>query len=256
MKARFAVVFSVFPLALQAGGCGGAPNGGACAVDPQCYVVSPAGQCSVDPGATCFDGQWQCSERGQLGSGCYPDGGIAPPPDAGTCPLATLSPPLACTGDATCTPYSGHCAFDAFTGQGECECGPPDARCRDGRLRPRLLRRRYCGLPSFTITCTGPGDTTCDQYVATCVATGESGTLLRLRGASRRTRRTTARARTTSSEARFRVNPRSLRRETRVRRETPSAPRPRGSGSSCTRRAPPADARPRALARAPGSPGQ
>ncbi|HEY8089868.1 MAG TPA: hypothetical protein VIF09_18535 [Polyangiaceae bacterium] len=176
MKAHFAVVLSIVPLALQAGGCGGAPNGGACTVDPQCYVVSPGGQCSVDPGATCFDGQWQCGSRGQLGSGCYPDGGIAPPPDAGSCPLATLSPPLACSDDTTCAPYSGHCAFDALTGQGECECGlaAPDAGTDACVLD---CYGDYCTLPSFTITCTGPGDTTtCAQYVAACVATGESVT--------------------------------------------------------------------------------
>ncbi len=146
MKARFAVVFFALPLAAWAGGCSGASGSGglSCPADPQCYVVSAGGECSVDLGATCPGGTWQCSADGKLGSGCYPDGGIVPPDDAGACPLAQLNPPLACNDDATCTPYGGHCVFDALNGPGTCVYGLSAAagrRCRLRRLRSRLLRR-------------------------------------------------------------------------------------------------------------------
>jgi hypothetical protein len=174
MKARFAVLFFALPLAAWVGGCSGAASGGglACPVDPQCYVVSTSGECSVDPGATCAGGAWQCSDDGKLGSGCYPDGGIVPPDDAGACPLAQLNPPLACNDDSTCTPYGGHCVFDALNGPGTCVCGPPQQdAAADSDACVVDCYGDYCALPSFTIACNGPNDTTtCAPYAAVCVA--------------------------------------------------------------------------------------
>jgi hypothetical protein len=175
MKARFAVVFFALPLAAWAGGCSGASGGGglSCPADPQCYVVSAAGECSVDLGATCSGSTWQCSANGKLGSGCYPDGGIVPPDDAGVCPLAQLNPPLACNDDSTCTPYGGHCVFDALNGPGTCVCGPPLQQDAGADSDACVLDcyGDYCGLPSFTVACNGPGDTTtCSQYAAVCAA--------------------------------------------------------------------------------------
>lgn len=179
MKARPAIALAFFalPVALWAAGCSGAAGGGgglSCPVDPQCYVVSGSGECSVDPQAVCSAGTWQCSAQGKLGSGCYPDGGIVPPPDdAGACPLDQLNPPLACNDDSTCAPYGGHCAFDALNGPGSCVCGPS---AQDAGADPDAdacvldCYGDYCGLPSFTLACSGPSDTTCAQYAAECVA--------------------------------------------------------------------------------------
>ncbi|HEY1697804.1 MAG TPA: hypothetical protein VGG39_36840 [Polyangiaceae bacterium] len=166
MKARYGLLCFTLPFALYAGGCSSAAGGSSCPVDPQCYVVSAGGECSVDPSAVCSAGTWACSAEGKLGSGCMPDGGIAPPPvDAGACPLASLDPPLACSSDATCAPYGGHCEYDAFTGAGSCACGASqqDACVLD-------CYGDVCLLPSFTLTCSGPNDTTCQQYDALCVA--------------------------------------------------------------------------------------
>jgi hypothetical protein len=175
MKTRFAVVFFALPLAAWAGGCSGASGGGglSCPADPQCYVVSATGECSVDLGATCSGSTWQCSANGKLGSGCYPDGGIVPPDDAGACPLAQLNPPLACNDDSTCTPYGGHCVFDALNGPGTCVCGSPVQQDAGADSDACVLDcyGDYCGLPSFTVACNGPGDTTtCSQYAASCAA--------------------------------------------------------------------------------------
>jgi hypothetical protein len=161
----------ILPFMLYAGGCGSASAGLGCPVDPQCYVVSASGECSADPNAVCSGGAWECSAEGHLGSGCLPDGGIVPPPvDAGVCQLATLEPPLACTDDSTCAPYGGHCEYDAFSGAGDCVCGAaePDACVLD-------CYGDICSLPSFTITCSGPGDATCSQYDAVCVSTTAGG---------------------------------------------------------------------------------
>lgn len=183
MKARLTMVFCAVPSILWAGGCSGAGGGGgglSCPTDPQCYVVSPEGECSVDPAATCSAGTWQCSDKGKLGSGCYPDGGIVPPDDAGSCPLATLNPPLACNDDSTCAPYGGHCVFDALNGPGSCVCGPALQENDAGADADACSVDCYgdhCLLPSFTVACNGPNDTTtCQPYVAVCIAapTGQS----------------------------------------------------------------------------------
>lgn len=177
MNYRIVAASFILPFMLYAGGCGGSSSDGlGCPVDPQCYVVSSSGECSADPAAICSGGSWQCSAEGKLGSGCMPDGGIAPPPpqDAGGCALATLDPPLACSDDATCLPYDGHCVFDALTGAGSCVCGLPVA---DAGTDSCVLdcNGDVCLLPSFTITCSGPGDTTCAQYNAVCVSTNFGG---------------------------------------------------------------------------------
>ena len=139
MKQAYLMAFCWVPFALYGGGCSSSatPDLG-CSLDPACYVVSPSGQCSIDRDSLCVDGSWQCSAHGTLGSGCAPDGAIVPPPiDAGGCPLDKLTPPLACTSDATCAPYGGTCEFTALNGPGQCACGggrsdggiPPDGGC-------------------------------------------------------------------------------------------------------------------------------
>jgi hypothetical protein len=173
MKHAYAVAFCWVPFVVWAEGCSGGPSGASCSLDPACYEVSASGECSLDMAATCFGGSWHCSARGKLGSGCLPDGGIAPPPfDAGACVLDTLEPPLACTDDATCTPYGGHCEYPGFDGPGECACGsPPDdgGIGPDGCVGPGCS---VCSLPSFSIYCNGPGDTTtCAPYEAICAGT-------------------------------------------------------------------------------------
>jgi hypothetical protein len=176
MNYRIVAASFILPFALYAGGCGGSSNSLGCPVDPQCYVVSSSGECSADPFAVCSGGSWQCGSEGKLGSGCMPDGGIAPPPqqDAGACVLENLDPPLACNDDSTCVPYDGHCVFDALTGAGSCTCGLP---APDGGTDACVLdcNGDTCLLPSFTITCSGPNDPTCAQYNAECVSTEFGG---------------------------------------------------------------------------------
>lgn len=179
MKARMAVWFFALPLAVHAGGCAGSSGSGlTCPLNPQCYVVASDGECSVDPSSVCSNGSWQCSSKGKLGSGCLPDGGIVPPPeDAGTCPLATLNPPLSCDYDSTCTPYGGHCVFPALNGPGECVCG--SAVQDSGTNSDACTLDCYgdiCSLPSFTITCNGANDTTtCALYNAVCIGSPGGG---------------------------------------------------------------------------------
>ncbi len=118
--------FTLVPLAVVAGACGGtsSSSGSLCSLDPACYEIESSGECTLDPGAVCVEGVWQCSPHGTLGSGCLPDGGIAPPPvDAG--------------------PQDSGVGPDGCVGAG---CDP------------------VCTLPSFTITCSGPGDPVCSQY--------------------------------------------------------------------------------------------
>jgi hypothetical protein len=181
MRALASIALLFLPSAAVVAGCSGSSTGIGCPVDPQCYVVESSGECSVDTAATCSNGTWLCSTKGKLGSGCLPDGGIAPPPDAGACPLATLEPPLACTSDATCAPYGGHCVYDLppepgpgpDPGEGECVCGPePQYPVEDaGPDADACSLDCYgdvCKLPSFTIDCSGPNDPTCAQYNAEC----------------------------------------------------------------------------------------
>lgn len=177
MNTRHVAALSfTLPFALYAGGCSSASNSLGCPVDPQCYVVSAAGECSVDPSAVCSNGSWVCSKEGKLGSGCLPDGGVVPPPqDAGACVLASLEPPLACNDDSTCLPYEGHCVFDALTGAGSCVCGlpgpdaGPDACVEVCYGDVCSCNGGVCTLPSFSIACDGPGDqTTCAPYLAYC----------------------------------------------------------------------------------------
>lgn len=172
MKRALAVLFAGVSLAANAGGCSGASPAETCPPDPACYAVSTSGECSLDPDSACVAGSWKCGPHGTLASGCLPDGGLAPPPvDAGACPLASLQPPLACTDDATCAPYGGHCEYPSFNGPGECVCGPavtgPDACAGPGCA--------VCSLPSFTIACSGPGDATCAQYGAAYCAETPAG---------------------------------------------------------------------------------
>jgi hypothetical protein len=168
MRHAYAVAFCWVPFVVYAGGCSGGSSGSSCSLDPACYEVSATGECSLDLAASCFGGEWHCSSRGTLGSGCLPDGGIAPPTfDAGACVLDTLHPPLSCTSDVTCAPYGGTCEFP-FDGPGECVCGgpPDDAGCTGPGCD-------VCTLPSFDIFCNGPGDTTtCAPYGAICAGTG------------------------------------------------------------------------------------
>jgi hypothetical protein len=171
MKYAYAFALCWVPFTLYAGGCSGSSSsGGGCPTDPACYVVSSSGECSLDPASVCVGGAWQCGAHGTLGSGCLPDGGIAPPPvDAGPCVLATLDPPLACSSDATCSPYGGRCEYPGLNGPGECVCGlaPADAGCTGPGCGA-------CTLPSFAIVCAGPSDTTtCAEYgAAFCAGTG------------------------------------------------------------------------------------
>jgi hypothetical protein len=175
-KCGFLVGVFALPFVIYVQGCSGAStsSGLGCSLDPACYVVSATGECSIDVSASCVDGAWHCGPHGTLGSGCMPDGGIAPPPmDAGTCPLDMLSPPLACNDDSTCSPYGGTCVFPALNGPGECVCRaePQDSGIgADGCTGPGC---GVCTLPSFTITCNGPSDTTtCAQYGALCEGVG------------------------------------------------------------------------------------
>jgi hypothetical protein len=179
LRASLLVASVAAVVVLQGSGCGGTSGSGAsCPADPQCYVAGSDGSCAVDPDETCASGAWQCSTSGKLGSGCLPDGGIAPPPvDAGACPLSNLQPPLACNDDSTCAPYGGHCVFEALNGPGDCICGSgvvdsgpaPDVCVLD-------CNGDICTLPSFTITCKGADDsTTCAQYNAICVPSSGGG---------------------------------------------------------------------------------
>ena len=125
MKLARSVLLLWVPFALSSGACGGtSTSSAACSLDPACYVVEPGGECSLDTNAICVDGAWQCSARGTLGSGCLPDGGIAPPhaEDAGA-------------------PDSG-AGVDACSG----------------------LACQVCSLPSFDVPCNGPDDAACAQY--------------------------------------------------------------------------------------------
>jgi hypothetical protein len=172
MKHAYAVAFCLVPLMSYAPGCGGgSSSAGSCPVDPACYVVSASGECSLDPGSVCVAGEWECSSHGTLGSGCLADGGIAPPPvDAGSCVLDTLDPPLACSSDVTCAPYGGRCEYPGLDGAGQCVCGivPEDSGCMTPGCGTGV-----CTLPSFTISCSGPGDqSTCAQYGAICAGSG------------------------------------------------------------------------------------
>jgi hypothetical protein len=178
MNLTRSVAFTLVPLAVVVA-CGGSSSssGTVCSLDPACYEIEPNGECTLDTSAVCVAGAWQCSAHGTLGSGCLPDGGIAPPPqDAGTCPLDTLQPPLACNDDATCAPYGGHCIFDGLDGPGQCVCGldaqdsgiGPDG-CTGAGCYP------VCTLPSFTISCTGPGDPSCSQYGSAFCTTAPAG---------------------------------------------------------------------------------
>ena len=167
------VGFALVPLALWGQGCGGSSSDLGCSLDPACYVVSASGECSLDLSATCVSGAWHCGPHGTLGSGCMPDGGVVPPPvDAGGCVLDTLEPPLACNDDSTCVPYGGTCVFTALNGPGQCVCG----MSQDSGVGPDGCTGPGCGvctLPSFTISCSGPSDTTtCAQYDAICAGTG------------------------------------------------------------------------------------
>jgi len=113
--------------ALIAVGCGGSSSssGAVCSLDPTCYVTGGNGTCEVDPKATCTDGVWKCGPGGVLGSGCSPDGGIAPPPEAGTNDSGE--------GDAGCT-------------------GP-------GCQLPSACENLKCGGPcTLGVNCEPPGD--------------------------------------------------------------------------------------------------
>jgi hypothetical protein len=164
------------PLAVVASGCGSpsSTSNGTCPLDPACYEVQPSGECSLDSNAVCVAGAWQCSAHGTLGSGCLPDGGVAPPPapqsDGGTCPLATLQPPLACTSDATCTPYGGHCEFSGLNGPGACVCGSiaVDSGCIGAQCG-------VCTLPLFVVSCSGTSDPSCSHYGDAYCAPAMSG---------------------------------------------------------------------------------
>jgi hypothetical protein len=115
--------------ALIAVGCGGssASPSAVCSLDPTCYVTGGNRTCEVDPRATCTDGVWTCGPGGVLGSGCSPDGGIAPPPEAGAddsgegdtgctgpgCQLPSACQDLKCGGPCTlgvnCEPPGDPC---------------------------------------------------------------------------------------------------------------------------------------------------